>query len=637
MNRMGKLTIMIVMMMTCVMGDIFLHNPRGSNDRNCEKNENRANANLLFNSQNNAKGGYACPYPANEKLYFHSGSVLPIEWTAQHGCGNGRTHCDLVIQYMCADNIRDGTPKGPNNGDGTKTIPEEVKSVQETAYAMHEDYEYYKQCKDRQRNLGLFTADRNVKNDRGATATRQNENGDRYGFECPEERDYYPYWHPSPWVDIAVITNGLNRCNFYRNESQNVKPKHYCRAKGTSSFTAQKFDFTAQQLNSRAVAKNPTAAPTKKATAAPTKKSTEATAKKPTAAPAKKPTPAPGPKKGNYPNNKQACEAAGMEWVAYPAWGVPPPECKRAPWDRENHLGNTGGGIENNRYWWKVPEVTREKKCILRVRYNISSGDADFYQPGQYLDSESNGAKSPLKGTPIVTYFDDVHLAVKVNTNQYGRTFQDRSYVFRIVPAHAGAKAAGSQVHNLNVRGKRGNIVQTFPAVEYDFVPNRLTVQQNDFIHFQWVGSDYNPERDPNNGEGGPTARSDRHNLVEKENAAHNYPFKNPDTLFQKTMFVTSDGKADKSTMKKLAYLDQSNCQSLESQLKNKNNNAKEREATYCSKINTPSPYFDGGVVQMRKLGTFHYMSSRNNNFSNRDQKGTIRVLAKKTPDQRTT
>jgi hypothetical protein len=43
-----------------VKADIYLHNPRGSNDRGCETNENRNNGNRLFDSQNNAKGGYAC-------------------------------------------------------------------------------------------------------------------------------------------------------------------------------------------------------------------------------------------------------------------------------------------------------------------------------------------------------------------------------------------------------------------------------------------------------------------------------------------------------------------------------------------------------------------------------------------------
>lgn len=32
-------------------GDVYMHNPRGSNDRNCERNANRDNGNRLFDSQ----------------------------------------------------------------------------------------------------------------------------------------------------------------------------------------------------------------------------------------------------------------------------------------------------------------------------------------------------------------------------------------------------------------------------------------------------------------------------------------------------------------------------------------------------------------------------------------------------------
>ena len=64
---------------------------------------------------------------------------------------------------------------------------------------MHESYDQYQLCQRTQRNKGLYTADQRI-NRNDQRGTRQNPNGNRRGLECPEERDYYPWWHPSPWI-----------------------------------------------------------------------------------------------------------------------------------------------------------------------------------------------------------------------------------------------------------------------------------------------------------------------------------------------------------------------------------------------------------------------------------------------------
>ena len=59
-----------------------------------------------------------------------------------------------------------------------------------------------------------------------------------------------------------------------------------------------------------------------------------------------------------------------------------------------------------------------------------------------------------------------------------------RSHSFAIRPRPENIEE-GTTIYNLNVRGKRGNIVQVYPGVEYDFVPNVLHASNGAYIHVQ--------------------------------------------------------------------------------------------------------------------------------------------------------
>ena len=498
------LTAFVLAVASCAFADVYIQNMRGSNNRNDEDTTPRQNANRLFDSQNNNNGGY---HRGDNRMYYYEGSTAMLTWTNQHACGtNENTNCQLVVQYMCGPNVRDGTN---TNTPGTQN--------DDPSTGLHESRQYYADCSTRKRNQGLFTADQNL-NGNTAIYTRQNPGGTRRGLECPEERDYYPYWHPSPWKDIVVMTSNTSRCAYYQAESQNVKAKGYC------SNAAH--------------------------------------------------------------NNPATCTAAGATWQEQAPFNIPAPECILAPWSRDNHLGNGELPFENS-YNWTIPSVAAAvdgQKCVLRIRYNISTNDYPWS-----LNASFNGrAKSPVKQNPVIDFGINEGLRLAINTAQYGRTFQDRTHTFEIKP-RPNSIPVQANIYNVNVRGKRGNIVQVYPAVEYDFVPTQLSITTNDYVHWQWVGSDNNPRG--NDGQG--TAGTDRSNIVQIRDNSQNWPLRASNV----TMF------ASQSDIRKFATVGGTN------QL-----------------LNDAPAYFDGGLYKPTTTGTFHYMCTRNNNFSNRSQKAVLRV-----------
>lgn len=532
-----------------VAADLYIHNPRGCNNRLDEARRERNNANRLFDSQNNNRGGYNVG-----KLYYYEGSILPIEWTNQHSCADPNNHCEMIFQYMCGDSVRDGTT--------TQTIPvnpvlcKNYDCNNDVRFGMHEDFDYYTNCKYRSRNKGLFTADQKLKRD-AAIYTRQNPGGTRRGYECPEERDYYPYWHPTPWKDIAILTNDVSRCKLYQSESENVKGRWAC-------------ELPKEYLKKM--------------------------------------------KWRNYkiPNTQEDCESKNATWKEFPSHDLPAPECRETDWSRDNHLGNGKGGY-TNKYNWTLPDLNHEN-CILRIRYNISTGDYDGWDSS--VNSSMNGLKQSkldiggkygmnetiaaqrgyvFKQNPEVALFPgfDLKLRLAINTNQYGRVFQDRSHTFAV--RQRPSDLQNVKIHNLNVRGKRGNIVQVYPGVEYDFVPNTVRVKDGDYIHFQWTGSNTNP----NNNDGQGKAGTDRSNvlLLSSNEWGRNYP-----SLLDKTNLLG----LDRNILQNLAVLDN------------------RQFGGEMSELDDAGTYFDLGPKKVTGIGTYYYMSTRNNNFSNRSQKGRI-------------
>jgi hypothetical protein len=633
-----------------VLGDIYLHNPPGSNNRNRERNQNRNNANRMFDSQNNDKGGY--PWRGDREiqnvsdpLVYYEGSVLRVEWTNQHACGDDpTTFCSMILQYACEDtmpDLRDGYPSGPlaasdsefslyqqatfvrNNGDGTNTITETTQN--DTEYGMNENFTWFNDCGKRRRNKGLYTADR-ILNKNSARSTRQNPNGAQRGFECPEERDYYPYWHPTQWHDIAVFVTDESWCEYYQTHSQNVLERQYCDMQG---ITPKNSD-------------------------------------------------------GMVPIEEQECLQYGGKWKTAPAWNTNPPDCAMHPRSRQNHLGNVGpvdsNGLPLTPYYdWTIPAIPTDMQnatCTFRIRYNISTGDYDSMGGFVSTDTEStssavfgsanncgevitpqkvpapspnNGRSSadsaaasaaepspcsnvltshnrPLYNRPYVTVFDDQpELSLAINSDQTGRTFQDRSHIFNITKRPAGISSA-IPIHNVNVRGRRGNIVQCYPAVEYDFTPVDLTVQKEHYLHFQWSGSDFNQAINPNNGEG--WKYSDRHNLVQVDNLNFNVPVK----YDEQKMFFKDQATATLFGMQNVVE----NLASVSMRLAGKNSSCgtflsgsdnEQNDPTNCGKLNMAPAVFNPGLMQVtQERGTYYFVNTRDNNFSNRAQKWSVTV-----------
>ncbi|PFX29775.1 Protein DD3-3 [Stylophora pistillata] len=606
--------LMAILIEPCIL-DMYLHSPAGSNNRLNGNQDNVRNANRLFDSQNNGKAGYNVGDSLDKnpgdniqefrqlpQEYYMSGcdakakTEVDIMWTNQHGTGpdtDDMVETQVILQYMCQPY--------PQGKMATKDVNKEFEyhtirngqnlatqafanNVRENAYTrkdrgLHEPANYYQAYYRRERNKGLFTADQQLKGNL-PIYTRQNPAGTRRGFEVPEERDYYPYWGPNPWNDIAIMVSDKKTEQLMKEyvNSPEYGYKYLCVMPTTLTGNPNCPRDHYNVLAKKCVAKYITSEQCKKAGGTWTKFIT------------------------NYIEKTagvlSTCHNVGEMKLAR---GIP----------YEPHLISQGADQEEQFVLvhkppeWKVPcfPTNTTQRCVIRIRYNITTSDA----PREFTAKNNNEVKNNPK-TKTTDNKSDLQIAL--NTAQLSRTFQDRSHVMILKPRSIlPVKFQRSSIFYINGMGKRGNIVQAYPAMEYRFNPERLTVTTDDVVCFVWSGSNNNQN---NAGEG--TARTDRTNVCWikegcqslKPAACSSFPLEVVDHV-------------DKFDAAKLNLHLNKGCYTggaLQAQL----NNAPASCNPPCFRITKP--------------GQYCYMGTRNNNFSNRRHIGHITVTkAKASPE----
>jgi plastocyanin len=458
---------------------------------------------------------------------------------------------------------------------GTREEKNDRRSATENSdYGLHEPWEHFDRC--------------------DATF------GTRYGMECWAEREQWPDNNISPWVDVAYFTDepesecsdsieNLNAREFYECVEYYDVAKQFRKHKSLYASELECIDNGGDWLGFYKV----------------------------------------GDVRDDIGSSAECLELNGglkeyvwgrpMSWkdlaedklsentcIALPA----KTECLGTPNTRRGYLGDVDGARSTPRFQWTLPNHEENKRCVFRIRYIVTTEDEEI-------------TRDDHRVYPFGT--DGISLAPADKRV----VFEDRSHVFKLLTRPEDIPDE-LHIHNLVVRGKRGNIVQTYPAVEYDFVPNRLTIPEGDAIHVQWTGSNTHnnghPGGDGQTGDAGEgQGGTDRNNFIQlidrKSNLVapqHNH------TLFQNADWIWSSHEMG-NPENKAFNLALSMATSGYYQCKDDEECTESYDNTLNDQLNNAYPSYHGNIFKPI-IGEYNYKCMRNDNFSNRAQKGTIFV-----------
>jgi hypothetical protein len=295
----------------------------------------------------------------------------------------------------------------------------------------------------------------------------------------------------------------------------------------------------------------------------------------------------------------------------------------------------------------------RPSTLPIWTRYGLTDDDVGYdATTGQIADANNNNLGDSrdyvMRNNPRVDVLGQefgndnfrLRLQLAINTAQYGRTFQDRSHV-TYIKKKPSEVTGDARLKLVTVAGKRGNIVQTFPGTEYFFWPETLHVRKGDFVHFGWSGSDTNP----NNNDGQGKQGTDRSNIVPLKNSnyeakptmslaggttttnqgslGNNYPA----YVRQPEMYTMAAAMSACSTPDHLATpIAGFSDETIAALATLRRQPGAKADYGNMEELDDAGTSFQLQPVQAKEVGCWSYVSTRNNNFSNRSQKGTLCV-----------